>query len=102
METRLIGNKELEVGTVLATADFKLGGTGYNGREIDDEVHAELLVSGAFDYGNCTCMSFTWRNSKQEEGFDTRYSKVSPDTFTEFALEVLKNHVMETVTVEIK
>ena len=90
-----------EVGKVLAVADFKLGGTGYNGHKIDDAVHAELMISGAFDYGNGTCMSFTWRNSGQEEGYDTRYNNVTPETFTEFAYEVLKNHVMDTVTVEV-
>lgn len=83
----------------LAEADFKLGGTGYNGRPIDETVHAELHKSGAFQYGNGTCMTFEWSNGNVDS-FDTRYEKVTPDTFTDFAGKVLRGRVMDTVTIE--
>lgn len=96
----IVFGEEHEVGDVLATADFHLTGTGYKGVPIDEKVHAELSVSGAFEYGNRTCMSFEWENGNVD-GYDTRYNKVSPKTFKEFAREVLDNRTMDTVKVEI-
>ena len=93
--------KEHEVGDVLATADFHLTGTGYGDVPVDVNVHAELLVSGAFQYGNQTCMTFEWSNNHSDESYDTRYEKVTPDNFTEFAKSVLDSKTKDTVTVEV-
>ena len=87
-------------GDTLATADFHLTGKGYADAPVDVTVHAELYVSGAFQYGNQTGMSFKWSNNPMLETFDTRYEKVTPETFTEFAKAVLENRVMKTIKVE--
>ena len=90
-------------GDVLASADFHLTGTGYNNSVVDEKVHAELCVSGASPYGNQTCMSFEWMNRHdcgRYESFDTRYARVSPETFREFAKAVLEDQTMDTVKVE--
>ena len=86
----------------LATADFRLTGTGWNDAPVDETVHAELHASGAFQYGNQTCMILTWNARKgwnRTEMYDARYEKVSPQTFKEFAREALQNMVMKTITV---
>ena len=88
---------------ILATADFHLTGTGYDNSVIDEVVHAELLVSGASQYGNQTCMTFEWINRHdcgRFESFDTRYERVSPENFKKFAKNVLKNRILKTVKVE--
>ena len=87
-------------GDTLATADFRVHGTGWDDSPVDVTVHAELYVSGAFQYGNQTGMSFEWSNNPMPETFDTRYENVSPENFKEFAKEVLKNRIMKTLTVE--
>lgn len=89
-----------KAGDVLATADFHLTGTGWNGKPVDETVHATLAVSGASQYGNQTCMAFEWSNTDPEY-FDTRYDRVSPETFTEFAKEVLEDRLLKTVKVEV-
>ncbi len=86
----------------LAQADYRLQGTGWEGTPIDETVHAELHVSGAFQYGNQTCMVLIWNARKgmnRTEVYDTRYEKVSPQTFKKFALEALQGMVMDTITV---
>ena len=83
----------------MATADFRLTGTGWNGKPVDDKIHAVLEVSGASAYGNRTCMAFEWENG-HEDVFDTRYDPVTPENFTEFAKKVLEDRVVKTVTVE--
>lgn len=86
----------------LAVADFHLTGTGWSGRTVDETVHAELHKSGAFQYGNQTCMVLTWNARKgfgRTEVYDTRYENVTSKTFKEFALKALQGMVMETVTV---
>ena len=87
----------------LAIADFRLTGTGWNNRPVDETVHAELHKSGAFDYGNGTCTVLTWNGRKgfgREEVYDTRYSNVTTRNFKKFVKELLENNVMDTVKVE--
>ena len=83
----------------LATADFRIHGTGWNGEPIEIKVHAGLYKSGSFDYGNGTCMEFEWSNGHNEV-FDTRYERVTPGTFAEFAKRVLRGKLIETVDVD--
>ena len=89
-----MGNSE-----ILAKADFRLTGTGWNG-PVDEIVHAELSKSKAFDYGNRTCMALIWENGNIDS-YDTRYERVSPRNFTEYAKELLENRVLKTITVEV-
>lgn len=91
--------KGKKAGDVLAKADFRLTGKGWNDHPVDEKVHAELYVSGAFQYGNQTGMSLEWENGNVDT-YDTRYDKVSPETFKEFAKAVLENRVMPTIRVE--
>ena len=84
----------------LATADFRLTGQDYFGDPVDMTVHAELHESGAFQYGNGTCMIFKWSNGRLEQ-FDTRYSRVSEETFTEFAYEVLRDRTFEKINIQV-
>jgi len=90
-------------GDVLATADFRITGTGHMGENVDETVHAELYVSGAFQYGNQTAMSFEWSARKGRdriETFDTRYENVWEGNFAEFAQQVLEDRLIDTVKVE--
>ena len=84
----------------LATAEFRIHGTGWSGEQIESTVHAGLYKSGSFDYGNGTCMVFEWDNGN-DEVFDTRYDRVTPDTFTEFAMSVLRGKLIKTVDVDV-
>lgn len=88
-----------KAGDVLATADFRVFGKAYGGKEFDETVHAVLAVSGASAYGNRTCMGFEWSNGNFES-FDTRYDNVTPATFAEFAKKVLDENTMSTLKVE--
>ena len=90
---------EKKAGDVLATADFHLTGKGCDGNPIDETVHAELYVSGAFQYGNQTGMSFKWNNGSVDS-FDTRYEKVSVKNFKQFARKTLEDMVFYTVHVD--
>lgn len=90
--------RKMKAGDILAKADFRLLGTGWDGRLVDEIVHAELAVSGASPYGNQTCMAIMWKND-QIESFDTRYEKVTPETFTEFARSVLDARTLKTINV---
>jgi len=95
--------ENLKPGTVLAKADFRLTGTGWNDHPIDEIVHATLCVSGAFQYGNQTSMTLEWEARKgwnRVESYDTRYSNVSAKTFTEFAKKVIEDQVMDSIKVE--
>lgn len=88
----------------LAIADYRLTGTGWNGTHVDETVHAELHKSGAFQYGNQTCMVLTWNARKgmgRTEVYDTRYERVTPRTFKQYALKALQGMVMDTVKVEV-
>lgn len=91
--------EERNPGDVLATVDLRLTGEGWNG-PINEIVHAELRVSGAFQYGNQTCTVFTWENGTHDM-YDTRYERVSPDNFSEFALGLMKGRCRDTIEVEI-
>lgn len=87
----------------LAVADFRLSGAGWEGKPVDETVHAELHKSGAFQYGNQTCMILTWNARKgmnRTEVYDTRYENVTSRTFKKFAQKALENMVMETIKVE--
>lgn len=85
---------------ILASANYKLKGKGHNGGLVDVTVKATLQKSGAFDYGNGTCMILEWSDRKDKDLYDTRYSKVSPKNFTEFAKEQIEMMVLDTITVE--
>lgn len=89
-----------KAGDVLAKADFRLVGTGWSGEPVDTTVHAELLVSGAFKYGNGTCMTLQYGRDN-DEVFDTRYEDVSAETFADFAYNVLRDKTLETIDVEV-
>jgi len=92
--------KKASAGDVLASANFRVFGTGHGGANVDLSVHAELYVSGAFQYGNQTGMSFEWSNGNVDT-YDTRYEKVSAKNFTEYAKSVLEGRVMDTIKVEV-
>ena len=85
---------------VLATADYRISGTGYDGKPLDETVHAELRESGAFQYGNGTCMVLEWSYGHRES-FDTRYEKVNVWNFKEFAKKVIEDRVLDTIKVEV-
>ena len=84
----------------LATADFRIHGTDWNGKQFESAVHAGLYKSGSFAYGNGTCMVFEWSNGN-DEVFDTRYDRVTPDTFTEFAMRVLRGKLKKDVAIDV-
>ena len=85
----------------IATANFRIHGTGWNGKKVDITVHASLEKSGAFQYGNGTCMVFQYEGRPDPDVYDTRYENVSPANFTEFALAELRARTMESLTVEV-
>ena len=87
-------------GDILATADFRLFGTGWSGKPYEGKVHAELAVSGAFQYGNKTVMSFEYSDERPDDIFDTRYERVTPETFKEFAQKVLRRQVIDSIAIE--
>lgn len=86
---------------IYAEADFRVHGTGYDGNPYETTVHATLEKSGAFDYGNGTCMSLKWADQKMTHWYDTRYSNVSPDNFAEFAKAELEAQTLDTIQVDI-
>lgn len=92
--------KEHEAGDVLATAKFHIFGKGWNDSIVDEVVDADLSVSGASPYGNHTCTTFYWQNGNVDS-YDTRYSNVSPDNFTQFAQKMLRNNVMDSIAIEV-
>lgn len=83
----------------LATADFRVHGEGWNG-PFDETVHAELLKSGAFDYGNGTCMVFEWSNGNTQS-YDTRYENVTPENFAVFVKKVLNASTKDTIKADL-
>lgn len=85
----------------IAVADFRIHGTGWDGKSYDSKVHAELHKSPAFDYGNGTCMVFWWNDNPMPQSYDTRYCKVSAKTFTEFAKAELEAQTLDTITVDV-
>ena len=87
-------------GDILATADFRLFGKGYGGEPYEGTVHAVLTVSGAFAYGNQTSMEFQYSDGRWPDFFDTRYEDVTPETFREFAQEVLRRQVIDSIAIE--
>lgn len=87
--------------TPLAVADFRRYGIGYGGKKFDEKVHCELLKSSCSEYGNKTCMVFSYSTpGVMEDLFDTRYEKVSPKNFREFAKKVLIDRTIEGATIE--
>lgn len=91
--------EERKPGDVLATVDLRLTGEGWNG-PINEIVHAELCVSGAFQYGNQTCVRFARENGTFDT-YDTRYTDVTPENFPEFALKLMAGRCRDTIEVEI-
>ena len=90
----------MERENALAEARFKVSGNRkFDGERIETEVYLGLFKSGAFDYGNRTCMIMKFRDSA-EQLFDTRYEKVSVKTFKKYAKEFLKNYVAEGLEIE--
>ena len=85
----------------LAVADFRRHGIGYGGQPFDETVHCELRKSGAFEYGNGTCMVFHYSTKGVwDDHFDTRYEKVSPKNFKAFAKQVLTDRTIPGATIE--
>ena len=91
----------MEKEIIYATADFRVHGLGFNKKPFDATVHATLEKSGAFDYGNGTCMVFQWSNSPISDCYDTRYCKVTAENFTEFAKEELEAQTLDTIMVDV-
>ena len=85
----------------LATANFRVSGTGNNGKPYSATITATLEKSGAFAYGNGTCMILRWSDRRMSDLYDTRYSAVSPKNFTKFAKEQIESMVLDTITVEV-
>lgn len=83
----------------MAKAVFKVGGEGHNGH-YEATVTATLEKSGAFAYGNGTCMVFEWSDRKQPDLFDTRYCSVSSKNFTEFAKAELRARLLDSIEIE--
>ena len=83
----------------LAMAKFRVYGKTIDDREVDYTVEVSLEKSGAFAYGNQTCMVFKWSYGAIES-FDTRYERVSPATFSKCAKEVLDSRTADTINVE--
>lgn len=91
----------MEKEIIYATADFRVHGLGYDKKPYETTVHATLEKSGAFDYGNGTCMVFKWADSPMPHCYDTRYCDVTPQNFTEFAKEELEAQTLDTIMVDV-
>lgn len=85
---------------VLAVADFRIKGFAKNGHEINETVHAELSESRSFSYGSRMSMTMEWSDGTFES-YDTRYDDVSAENFVSFAQNVLKNRVLDGISVEV-
>lgn len=97
IEIRNIGKNEIP----FAVADFRRHGIGYGGELFDEIVHCKLLKSRCTDYGNGTCMVFSYSTKGVlDDIFDTRYEKVSPKNFKEFARKVLTDRTIEGAIIE--
>ena len=67
-----------------------------------------LSKSGAFDYGNGTCMEVQCRENKEDgkqymnQYYDTRYCKdmATPELFHEWSMEWLKNYCRPDAVIE--
>ena len=86
---------------IYAEANFKVSGMVNNGKPYEATVKATLEKSGAFEYGNGTCMVLEWSDRKTPNLYDTRYCKVSAENFTQFAKEELEAQVIDTFKVEV-
>ena len=95
------GEKHME--KALATADYRVHGTitegFFKGKEFDKKVHFELHKSGAFEYGNQTCMIMQFEGSEPQM-FDTRYEKVSAKSFGEYTQEFIYTQIAEGLKAE--
>ena len=82
---------------MIAQENFKI--TLEDGEKI--AVSLELHESGAFEYGNKTCVAW-YENGKLKDTFDTRYERGCNSTvaFREWAVEFVKKQVRDTVRVE--
>ena len=87
--------------TIYATADFLVSGIGWDEAPYEATVHATLETSGAFDYGNGTCMGLKWSDQPRTKWYDTRYCKVNKENFTRFAKSQLESEVLDTIKVEV-
>jgi hypothetical protein len=87
--------------TIYAEANYRVYGTGYDGKPYETTVHATLEKSGAFEYGNGTCMVLKWADQPAPHLYDTRYCDVSAENFTEFARRELEAQTLDTIHVEV-
>jgi len=86
------GRKEIDMNeNVLAKEIFHVYGKTIGGRVYDSIVIATLEKSDAFQYGNHTCMIWKWP-SGEVQSFDTRYERVSPKSFKDFAEKSLRKY----------
>ena len=76
----------------LAKVKFKVAGTRDDGEEINTTAELELHESGAFDYGNGTCMLMKFEGGDVHM-YDTRYEKVSAENFTEYAQNFINDYI---------
>ena len=81
----------------IATEKFKL--TFENGNE--KEAVLILSESGAFAYGNQTCMELQI-DGEFQDSFDTRYEVGcnSPESFHEWSLKFMRSYIRKTTKVE--
>lgn len=84
---------------ILAKEVFRTYGKTVDGRDYDGTVITTLRVSGAFQYGNQTCMVWEWSDGNNMS-FDTRYEKVSAKTFKAFAEKALRNYCAPSIAIE--
>ena len=82
---------------MIAQENFKL--------TLEDEsqitVKLELCKSGAFQYGNHTCVAW-YESGKLKNTYDTRYEIGcnTPEAFHEWSFEFVKSQVRKTIDVE--
>ena len=86
----------------IATADFMINGKADYGEEFKNvPVHLELNKSGAFAYGNQTCVTMAIEGHRTEY-FDTRYDgelRRDGSNFKEWALNLMQHYLSDGLVV---
>lgn len=87
---------------VLDSASFRVYGKDELLGELDTKAHLKLLKSGAFDYGNGTCVVMEWEmEGTIPQLFDTRYEKGITKDFKKWALDFIQRYIRPELTAEI-
>lgn len=89
----------------IATAKVRLNGTTDYGYECKDEIYRfELWESGAFHYGNATCVVLVRERDGQKDTFDTRYDTTlhrDGSNFRTWALKAARQYFNANLTIEL-